>query len=81
MKENRQLPHSIFFLNAGMRLTTKNQEIVPLLKEIEARGVEIYSCGTCLKHYGLESSLQVGRRGTTNHVVEGMQDFAKVVWI
>jgi hypothetical protein len=44
-------------------------------------GVDIYSCGTCLKHYDLESSLKVGRRGTTNHIVEGMQDFDKVVWV
>lgn len=81
MKVTRQLPHTIFFLNAGVRLTTVNDEIVPILKDIEALGVEIYSCGTCLKHYNLEPHLKVGRRGTTNHIVEGMQDFEKVVWI
>jgi len=81
MKVHKQLPHTMFFLNAGVHLTTTHAEIVPILKEIEAMGVEIYSCGTCLKHYDLESSLKVGRRGTTNHIVEGLQDFAKVVWI
>ena len=81
MKVHKQVPHTIFFLNAGVQLTTTNEEMVPLLKEIEAMGVEIYSCGTCLKHYNLESSLKVGHRGTTNHIVEGLQDFAKVVWI
>jgi hypothetical protein len=29
----------------------------------------------------LEAALKVGYRGTTNHIVEGMQDFDKVVWI
>jgi selenium metabolism protein YedF len=81
MKAYKQLPHTMFFLNAGVKLTTVNQEIVPTLKEIEAMGVEIYSCGTCLKHYDLESSLQVGHRGATNQIVEGLQDFDKVVWI
>ena len=81
MKTYRQLPHTIFFLNAGVKLTTTNAEISTLLKEIEAMGVEIYSCGTCLKYYNLESELKVGRRGTTNHIVEGMQDFDKTVWI
>jgi selenium metabolism protein YedF len=81
MKTYRQLPHTIFFLNAGVKLTTINDDTVPLLKEIEAMGVEIYSCGTCLKHYSLESQLQVGKRGTTNHIVEGMKDFDKTVWI
>ena len=81
MKVYKQLPHTIFFLNAGVKLTTVNEEIATVLKEIEGMGVEIYSCGTCLKHYDLESQLKVGNRGTTNHIVEGMQDFEKVVWV
>jgi selenium metabolism protein YedF len=81
MKVTKQLPHTIFFLNAGVKLTTVNDEVVGVLKDIEAMGVEMYSCGTCLKYYDLESKLKVGHRGTTNHIVEGMQDFEKVVWI
>ncbi|MGC2063544.1 MAG: sulfurtransferase-like selenium metabolism protein YedF [Thermodesulfovibrionales bacterium] len=81
MKAYRQIPHTIVFLNAGVKLTTVNAEVLPVLKDIEAMGVEMYSCGTCLKYYGLESELKVGSRGTTNHVVEGMQDFHKTVWI
>ncbi len=81
MKVNKQLPHTLFFLNAGVKLTTVNSETVEVLKEIEALGVEVYSCGTCLKHYNLESELKVGSRGTTNHIVEGLQDFDKVVWV
>ncbi len=81
MKVTKELPHTIFFLNAGVRLTTTNNDTVPVLQDIEAMGVEIYSCGTCLKHYGLEAHIKAGKRGTTNHIVEGMQDFDKVVWV
>lgn len=81
MKVYKEAPHTIFFLNAGVKLTTTNAEIVHILKEIEGMGVEIYSCGTCLKHYNLETELKVGRRGTTNHIVEGIKDFKKTVWI
>ena len=81
MKVYKQLPHTIFFVNAGVKLTTVNEETAPLLKDIENMGVEVYSCGTCLKHYDLEAKLKVGHRGTTNHIVEGMQDFDKVVWM
>jgi selenium metabolism protein YedF len=81
MKVTKEVPHTIFFLNAGVKLTTTNEDIIPTLKEIEAMGVEIFSCGTCLKHYNLESELKVGYRGTTNHIVEGMKDFKKTVWI
>lgn len=81
MKVYKQLPQTMFFPNAGVKLTTTNGDTVVVLKEIADLGVEIYSCGACLKHYDLESSLRVGNRGTTNHIVEGMQDFDKVVWV
>ncbi len=81
LKVTKELPEMIFFLNAGVKLTTINEETIALLKEIEGMGVEIYSCGTCLKYYNLESELKVGYRGTTNHIVEGIKDFKKVVWI
>jgi hypothetical protein len=44
-------------------------------------GVEIFTCGTCLKYFGLESELKVGYRGTTNHIVEGMKEFRKTIWV
>ncbi|MBI5213240.1 MAG: sulfurtransferase-like selenium metabolism protein YedF [Nitrospirae bacterium] len=81
IKVTKEIPHTIFFLNAGVKLTTVNEEIIPILKELEAMDVEIFSCGTCLKHYNLEAELKVGYRGTTNHIVEGMKDFKKTVWI
>lgn len=81
IKVTKEIPHTIFFLNAGVKLTTVYEEIISVLKEIESMGVEIYSCGTCLKYYNLESELKVGYRGTTNHIVEGMKDFKKTIWI
>jgi selenium metabolism protein YedF len=81
MKVYKQLPHTIFFLNTGVYLTTTNVDITGLLQEMEGMGVEIYSCGTCLTKYNLESKLAVGHRGTMNIVVEGMQDFERTVWV
>jgi selenium metabolism protein YedF len=81
IKTYKQLPHTIFFMNTGVYLTTINEEMRELLKSLEAMGVEIYSCGTCLNKFNLETALAVGKRGTTNTVVEGMQDFEKTVWV
>lgn len=81
MKVTKEIPHTIFFLNEGVKLTTTSEEIILILKDIESMGVEIFSCGTCLKYYNLESELKVGYRGTTNHIIEGMKDFKKTVWI
>lgn len=81
MKVTKELPHTIFFLNKGVRLTTLNEESIHILKELEAMGVEIFTCGTCLKHYNLESELKVGYRGTTDKIIEGMKDFKNTIWI
>lgn len=81
MKVYREMPGTIFFVNAGVKLTTINEETVALLKEFETMGVEIFSCGTCLKYFGLEAGLKVGFRGSTANLVEGMKDGKKTVWI
>ncbi len=81
MKVTKEVPHTIFFLNAAVKLTTKDEEMITVLRDIEKMGVEIFSCGTCLKHYDLEKSLMVGYRGTTNHIVEGIKTFKRTVWI
>lgn len=81
MKVTREIPGTIFFLNSGVKLTTSDEELVLLLKDIEAMGAEIFSCGTCLKHFGLEGSLKVGMRGTTDKLLEAITGREKTVWI
>jgi selenium metabolism protein YedF len=80
-KVTKEIPHTIFFLNAGVKLTTLNKEIIPTLKELESMGIEIFTCGTCLKYYNLESELKVGYRGTTDKIIEGIKDFKNTIWI
>lgn len=81
MIATRQLPQMIFLMNTAVKLSTIDEEFIPLLKKIEEMGTEVFTCGTCLKYYNIEDSLKVGFRGTTNHFVEGMLDFNKTVWI
>lgn len=81
MKVYKELPSTIFFLNTGVRLTTKNEEVISILKEFDAMGVLIFTCGTCLKYFNLESELKVGFRGGTTSILEGMKDCKKTVWI
>ena len=76
-----QIPQMIFLINTAVRLSTIDKDFIPLLKKIEEKGTEIFTCGTCLKYYNLEDQLKVGYRGTTNHFIEGMVDFNKTIWI
>ena len=81
VKSTKEIPHTIFFLNAGVKLTTLDEEVLAILKDIESMGTEIYSCGTCLKHYNLEERIKVGNRGASTQVVEAFNEFNKVIWV
>jgi selenium metabolism protein YedF len=75
------LPDRIFFMNKGIFLTTVEEEFIPVLKELEKKGVEIFTCGTCLKYFELEDKLKVGHRAGTDVYLEGMFYFKKTIWI
>ena len=55
-----QLPSSVIFYNSGAYITCEGSESIEDLKKLEEAGVEIYTCGTCLNHYGIAKKLQVG---------------------
>ena len=58
------LPRTILFYNGGASLTCAGSPMLEDLKALEAQGVEILTCGTCLNFYGLTEKLAVG--GVTN---------------
>ena len=64
LSQQESLPATIIFYNGGARLTCEDAPTLEDLKSLEAQGVEILTCGTCLNHYGLADSLRVG--GVTN---------------
>lgn len=74
-----ELPKTMLFYNGGARLTCRGSESLEDLKNLEAQGVEILTCGTCLNHYGLTEELAVG--GVTNmySIVEKLAGAGKVI--
>ena len=72
------LPETMLFYNSGAYLTCEDSESLADLKELEAQGVEILTCGTCLDFYGLKEKLAVG--GVTNmYVIAEKMEKASVV--
>lgn len=67
LTQQDELPATILFYNGGAKLTCEDAPTLEDLKSLEAQGVEILTCGTCLNHYGLTEKLQVG--GVTNMYV------------
>lgn len=64
------LPSCLLFYNGGVKLTCKGSDVLEDLKNLEAMGVEILSCGTCLSHYQLNDDLQVGKVTNMYEIVE-----------
>ena len=48
-----QPPSHLIFVNAGVYLTAKGTEVLEDLKDLEARGTRILSCGTCISFFEL----------------------------
>lgn len=55
-----ELPQTVLLFNSGAYLSSEGSDSVEDLKSLEAQGVEVITCGTCLNHYGLTEKLAVG---------------------
>jgi selenium metabolism protein YedF len=74
-----QKPWRMIFINAGVKLTTLDDEAVEAVSMLEERGVEVLSCGTCLQFFGLEDKLRVGKVTNMYEVIESMNSASKVI--
>lgn len=73
------LPKSMLFYNGGATLTTEGSDSLEDLKSLEAQGVEILTCGTCLDYYGLKEKLAVGSVTNMYSIVETMANAEKIL--
>ncbi len=69
----------IVFVNGGVRLTVSESSCLEDLKALEAAGVSILVCGTCLQHFGLVERKQVGETTNMLDIVTSLQMASKVI--
>ena len=74
-----ELPKTMLFYNGGATLTTEDSDSLDDLKSLEAQGVTIKTCGTCLNYYGVTEKLKVGEVTNMYDIVETMAKASKVV--
>ena len=72
LSQQEQLPSTILFYNGGASITCQDSVSLEDLKSMEAQGVEILTCGTCLNFYGLTEKLAVGQVTNMYTIVEKM---------
>ena len=72
LSQQEQLPTTILFYNGGANIPVEGSVSLEDLKNMEAQGVEILTCGTCLNFYGLTDKLAVGEVTNMYTIVEKM---------
>lgn len=75
------LPTTIIFVNTSVRNVTVNEDIIPVVRELEELGIEILACGACLEHFGLVDSLEVGQISDAHKVMTRMFEADKLIRI
>ena len=73
------LPKTILLYNEGVKLAVEGSESLNDLLTLEARGVEILSCGTCLNFYGLTDKLKAGTVTNMYTIAERQMKSTKVI--
>ena len=74
-----QLPKTMLFYNGGATLTCEGADTLEDLKSLEAQGVEIMTCGTCLDYYKMKEKLAVGTVTNMYSIVETMAKAGKII--
>jgi selenium metabolism protein YedF len=81
LTESTPFPSALLFLNGGVKLTTEGSEVIEDLKKLEAEGVEILSCGTCLDYFNIKDKLLVGEITNMYTIVEKMKNTTNTITI
>lgn len=74
-----ELPSKVILYNRGAFLSSENEDTIQDLKMLEAQGVEVLTCGTCLNHYGLTEKLAVGSATNMYEITESMMTASHIV--
>ena len=69
----------VVLLNAGVKLAVAGSEVLAGLRNLEQSGVRLLVCGTCLNHFQLLETKQVGETTNMLDIVTAMQLADKVI--
>lgn len=72
-QQNPNLPRAICFYTDGVKLACEGSPVLDELRSLEAMGVRLILCQTCLDYFGLKDKVQVG-------IVGGMGDIITTMW-
>jgi len=81
LQENEFYPGAICFYADGVKLVIEGSPVLDLLQTLEAKGVRLIICSTCLQYYGLTDKVAIGIVGGMNDIVLAQWMSSKVITI
>ncbi len=79
MEQNDQLPSAICLYTEGVKLVTDPSPILEQFKQLEAKGVRVIACSTCLNYFGIMDQLKAGIAGSMADILEAQMRASKVI--
>jgi hypothetical protein len=79
LRANEVYPGAICFYAAGVKMVVEDSPVLDELRELEAKGVRLIVCRTCLQYYGLTEKVAAGMVGGMNDIVQAQWLAAKVI--
>ena len=79
VSQMEELPSTVLFYNGGATIPIEGSVSLEDLKNMEAQGVTIKTCGTCLDYYDLKEKLAVGSVTNMYDIVETMNKAAHII--
>lgn len=79
--DDGKLPAAICFYADGVRLVCDGSPALEPLRALEARGVRLIVCNTCLNYLGLVAQRRVGLVGGMGDIIEAQWRAEKVITI
>ena len=70
LTEQENKPETLILMNDGVRLAGEGSDSLENLQKLEAAGVRILVCGTCLEYLGLKESLAAGQISNMYEITE-----------
>ena len=76
---NESKPDAMIFYHTGVKLLTKESQILDALEALSKDGVELIVCGTCAGYYDVKDDIQYGRVSDMTEIVRLIMDADKVI--
>jgi selenium metabolism protein YedF len=70
--ESPDKPATMLFWNTGVRLVCEGSWALAHFKALEAKGIEILACATCLEYFELTDKLAVGKPTNMIKTIQSM---------